>query len=599
MAGLSYSGASRGASWGDFNGDGWPDVWTSNHYQDFALYVNQTDGTFTNVISDVLSVTQGGDTHGAAWADFDNDGDQDLVQQAGAQRGVGQDSSQLYINNKGKLIEQAANLGVADPLGRGRTPLWLDWNGDGQLDLLFTNGERPDGQAPSILFQQNDGVFQPIMELSKTAFFAQLAHLSGNDTVDFIVHGQPYPLKIYNYSLVSAMGWKDLTKTVLPKRVGDVSDSAIADFNNDLHSDLYLARSTTGVTDIFQPDDSHIKARFSGNKRKKGFSFQVSDDITFQMFAPNHLSLEVFIGSQGKSLPQKFSSEESPFTLSLQDPAVIGIKTRAPDDDGGVYIGYDTVAQSWQVLIFSRVHYQINMAIESPGPITNLTTMGFEPIAPSISAQLLLYERGQFKNQTSTGLDVVPNFCGASAVAGDFDNDMDVDIYLVCTRLTANLPNMLYENMGDGTFVAVPEAGGAAGSMAGVGDSASTVDYDRDGFLDLFVTNGPMRFYWGPNQLFRNQGNSNHWLEIDLEGVVSNRDGIGARVLATTGDITQLREQGGGMHSWTQNHPRIHFGLGNNTKVDRLIIYWPSGIIQELESVVSDQVFHVVEPYSH
>jgi hypothetical protein len=595
-AGLSYWGASWGASWGDFNGDGWPDVWVSNHFQDFGLYLNQTDGTFINIITDVVSVTRGGDTHGAAWADFDNDGDQDLVQQAGAQRGTGQGPSQLYINDHGRLIEESANWGVSDPLGRGRTPLWLDWNGDGQLDLLLTNGERPDGQAPSLLFEQNDGNFQPVMEFPVTAQFAQLARLSGNNTLDLVIHGKQYPMGIYSHASWGG-GWQDLTNTLLTERVGDVNDAVIADFNNDLHPDLYLARGTRAGTDIFQLDDKHIKARLSGRKDKKGFSFQASKEITVQMFAPNQFSLDVFIGSEGKRLQNKFSSKEFSFVLSSQDPTATGIKTDNPDVDGGVYIGYDPAAQSWQVLISSRVRYQVNIAMESSEPITNLMTMGFEPVTPSVSSQLLLYDQGRYKPQTSAGFGT-PDFCGVSAVAGDFDNDMDLDIYLVCTRLTANLPNMLYENKGNGTFTAVPDAGGAAGttgSLAGVGDSVSTVDYDQDGFLDLFVTNGSMRFYWGPNQLFRNQGNENHWLEVDLQGVVSNRDGIGARVLATAGGVTQLREQAGGMHLGTQNHQRLHFGLGHNTIIDRLLIHWPSGIVQELENVAADQILHVVE----
>ena len=68
-------------------------------------------------------------------------------------------------------------------------------------------------------------------------------------------------------------------------------------------------------------------------------------------------------------------------------------------------------------------------------------------------------------------------------------------------------------------------------------------DYDRDGYLDLFVTNGrgAYPFNEGPDQLFRNIGSGNNWLQIDLKGTISNRDGIGARLFATTPDgKTQL-----------------------------------------------------------
>jgi len=121
-----------------------------------------------------------------------------------------------------------------------------------------------------------------------------------------------------------------------------------------------------------------------------------------------------------------------------------------------------------------------------------------------------------------------------------------------------------------------------------------------DGDLDLFVTNGRggYPFNNGPDQLFRNIGNGNNWLQIDLEGTVSNRDGIGARLFAATPDgKIQLRENGGGIHWCQQDQKRIHFGLAQNEKVSELTVYWPSGIIQKLTSVPVNQVLHVVEPH--
>ena len=162
----------------------------------------------------------------------------------------------------------------------------------------------------------------------------------------------------------------------------------------------------------------------------------------------------------------------------------------------------------------------------------------------------------------------------ASVTAGDFDNDMDVDLFLACGDGASNTPDILYENLGNGTFAAVPNAGGAAGpigvavgSGAGTADSVVSADYDVDGFLDLFVTNGmnlrPL-YYGGPNKLFHNSGNANHWIEIDLVGVDSDRDATGARIYATAGGVTQLRVQNGGYHRWSQDMKRSHIGLAGN-----------------------------------
>ena len=128
--------------------------------------------------------------------------------------------------------------------------------------------------------------------------------------------------------------------------------------------------------------------------------------------------------------------------------------------------------------------------------------------------------------------------------------------------------------------------------------AVATVDYDRDGFVDLMLTNGDNSppFNIGPHQLFRNLGNQNNWLQIDLQGTLSNRDGIGTQVIMTSAGISQIRHQDGGMHIYTQNHPRIHFGIGNNNKSDLLVVYWPSGAIQKLYDVAANQIITLVEP---
>ena len=98
----------------------------------------------------------------------------------------------------------------------------------------------------------------------------------------------------------------------------------------------------------------------------------------------------------------------------------------------------------------------------------------------------------------------------------------------------------------------------------------------------------------GPDKLFRNRGNSNKWIEIDLEGTTSNRDGVGARVIATAGGVAQLREQNGGYHRWSQDNQRIHFGLANNSVVD-LRIEWPSGKVDLHDSIIANQLYRAVE----
>ena len=122
-------------------------------------------------------------------------------------------------------------------------------------------------------------------------------------------------------------------------------------------------------------------------------------------------------------------------------------------------------------------------------------------------------------------------------------------------------------------------------------------DYDVDGFLDLFVTNGfnlrPLNF-GGPNKLFHNNGNGNHWIELDLVGTASDRDAVGARVYAMANGITQLRVQNGQYHRWSQDAKRSHFGLAGASLVN-LRVEWPSGNVQTFNNVAADKLYRVTE----
>lgn len=178
---------------------------------------------------------------------------------------------------------------------------------------------------------------------------------------------------------------------------------------------------------------------------------------------------------------------------------------------------------------------------------------------------------------------------------GDYDNDGWVDLFV--TNFGNGLKNRLYHNNGDGTFARVTE-----GSVANdLGNSAGSAwgDYDRDGFLDLFVANGTNNTQERNDFLYHNDGNTNAWLTIRCVGTTSNRSAIGAkvRVKATINGETfwQLREINTG-NGWGQSALEAHFGLGNATNVETLRIEWPSGAIQEFENVPAKQYRTVTEP---
>ena len=124
---------------------------------------------------------------------------------------------------------------------------------------------------------------------------------------------------------------------------------------------------------------------------------------------------------------------------------------------------------------------------------------------------------------------------------------------------------------------------------------AGWADYDNDGFFDLFV--GDQR---GSNKLYRNNGNSNSWLEVQCAGTASNRSGIGTKVRVNAfyrgANRRQLREITGGDGLGNSQPLLAHFGLGDATNIDTVRIEWPSGIVQEFQNVAAKQFLTVTEP---
>ncbi len=583
-AGMNHSGQSFGAAWGDVNGDGWADLWVSNHSFPPALYQNQGNGSFIDVADSVWPGPVR-DTHGAAWADFDRDGDQDLVEVVG-----GANANHLWVSEGGSFVDRAQELGVDLPGARSRTPLWFDWNRDGWLDLVTANASHT--FRTRLLTNTGAGFVDETGShgfLEPAANYAQLGDLTGDDALDLLLHTGIFPGLVYDSAslptqFVNVRGNLDFP----PPTFGTDTDSTSGDFNGDLLTDLFIAKAQ-GSREVVAVSDTEVRARLHANASENLFTFESAGEIQISLYpsfttTPAQL---IRIGASGISGTSYF------FTLSPSDPEVQGFPSYTPGVDEGFFVGWDPLSGEWSLSFSTPSNRSLYLTINPDDPVANLTTIGFPPTPTPPSPHLHVRNATGFEE----GPAFAPDRCN-SVVSGDFDNDMDLDVYLACTGLVVNHPNILLENTGGGVLVPVSAAGGAEGSTEGRADSVVTADYDQDGFLDLFVTNGdgPDPFNNGPDQLFRNLGNQNHWIEIDLIGDSSNREGIGARVLVSAGGVVQVREQNGGIHRSSQNHQRLHIGLGPHTQADLIEVEWPSGIEQHLENVPADQILTLSEP---
>ncbi len=240
---------------------------------------------------------------------------------------------------------------------------------------------------------------------------------------------------------------------------------------------------------------------------------------------------------------------------------------------------------------------------------------------------------------------------------GDYDNDGLLD--LVVPNFHRE-PTSLYRNEGDGLFAwESMRSGLGRPSLAYVGWGTAFLDYDNDGFLDVFVANGhtldnielfdASSSYPQPDQLFRNTGagrfedvsgaagealtaprvsrgaafgdydddgdtdifvvhstgravllrneggDKGHWLQVKTVGVKANRDGVGARIEVVSGDLRQVREIRTGSGLYSQNDPRACFGLGQRERVDLLRVRWPGGGVDRIEGLPVNRLVVVAE----
>jgi hypothetical protein len=195
-----------------------------------------------------------------------------------------------------------------------------------------------------------------------------------------------------------------------------------------------------------------------------------------------------------------------------------------------------------------------------------------------------------------------------AAIWGDYDNDGFLDLFVArpgTTVIGVGNANLLYHNNGDGTFTDVAAIQGLA-LQDNLPTSAHKVaawgDYNNDGFLDLVLKDGvgPTAVNGDGAQgfhfLFKNNGNQNHFIKVNLQGVQSNRNGIGARVtVAYRGGIAFRENNGGGGGDYaSQGSGPLHFGIGS-VRTATVTVVWPSGIIDTLRRVTSNSTVTVVE----
>lgn len=465
-----------GAAWFDFDRDGDLDLYLTQRNGANKLFRNNGGAAFSD-IAEALGVRAAGyDCAGVAVADFNNDGWLDMYVTT-AREDI------LYKNVNGEKFVNIYRSAGFDPqwMGRGTSASWGDYDNDGFLDLYVA--QHIDTRSPH--FENGDRLFHN----SGDETFRDVSHLLGEDNLS-------------GFGFIA--GWSD--------------------FDNDNDLDIYL------INDCPFSPKPHRLFRNDGGSDPLGWQFTEVSNLIGGDVCQNGM---------------------------------------------GIAIG-DYNRDGWQDYFFTNIGRA--MLCENREGL-------FEDVTARANVD---YAKVPLTDKTAITW-------GCNFV--DYDLDGWLDLFVAAgplrhTDLNNTQPNLLFRNDKNGeTFTDVSATSGVDNPLPG--RTSIFGDYDGDGDPDLYLVN-----YGNDSFLFRNENASgNHFLIVELQGTRSNRDGIGAKLRLTMPDgAAQYQETHSGSSLGGGDDLAAYFGLGKDLAAKSLQIRWPSGILQTLNDIDANQRLKVVEP---
>jgi enediyne biosynthesis protein E4 len=477
-----------------------------------------------------------------------------------------------------------------------------DYDADGHLDFYVSNGLG----FPNALFRnRGNGTFE---RLDSPEFGGDLREDGGVAFGDINNDGYPDLYVASSQRNTLYLNNRDGTFTDITEAAG------VGGYGRNARSVSFVDYDNDGLLDIFVSNwDLNRNANFDrdDNPGQGSVLYRNNGDLTF-----TDVTAAAGIGRTGLAFAQTFTDYDNDGDQDLFLVHDVGRIILFQNDGHGHFKDVSAAAGftqtgSWMCAASGDYNNDghFDFFATNSGPPMQL----FAPMFPGrISNNMHALYRN---NGDGTFTDVAREAGVADAgfgwgcEFGDVDNDGFLDLVLVTNYFFMGVGNLggpslfgrlpegglggtrsfLFLNNGDGTFRNVTREAGIDNPFDARG--VTLADFDGDGFLDIFITNerGPLRVY-------RNQGNDNHWLKVKLVGTRSNRDAIGARVRLVAGGREQVREVSGGSSYKSQKPFEVHFGLGQQRRVDLVEARFPHGGRVILRDLEADRTVKIIEP---
>jgi hypothetical protein len=516
-----------GLAIGDYDNDGRDDIYFLNQHGLNALYRNRGDGSFEDVTRGAGLAMDGRVSVAATFADYDNDGWEDLF--VTTTRG----GNVLYHNRGDGRFEDVTSKSGVDHVGHSQAAVFFDYDNDGRLDLFLAN----------------------TAHWTTDNFDFVNRNYTGKASLEALMNSPIEPNILYHNNGDGT--FSDVTDKAGMRGRGWAGDVAVFDYDDDGYLDVFVP-SMFGRGQLYHNNRdgtfSDVTTSTLGRTPHGAIGAKVFDydgDGRLDLFAVDMHS-DMWMGLDRRRSSEetaerdqhvRFHSSAGP-TVDENDPRFLPSQKEQFAMNG----------ESYNDVLFGNALYR------------NLGDGKFE------------------ENAVAAGLET---FWPWGIATGDFDDDGHEDVFITAGMGYPFYywPDALMMNNGDGTFTDAastlgvdPPTGGeyqaqpiAGHPAARSSRSAATADFDGDGRLELVVNNFNDRPYFFANRFPRQ-----NYLEVKLTGTKSNRDAIGAVAWLWTGNMKMVRQVNPAGGYLAQSSRLLHFGLGDR-KADSLVVRWPSG----------------------
>ncbi len=498
---------------------------------------------------------------GAGFADIDNDGDIDLyivnIPGPFKQNSVPLDTptaNALYRNNgDGTFTDITKTAGVGHR-GYGMGCVFADYDGDGNIDLYVTN------YGANVLYRNNgDGIFRDVTETAGVSCDlwstgAAFADVDGDSDLDlYVCNYVTYDLeKLEEMKEESLQSGKPVPSALNP-HVFEPQDNVFYRNNGDgTFTDI-----TTEVG-IAAPGGRSMQAIFS--------DFDADNDL--DLYVANDTSVNYTYRNEGNGVFTDVSAE----SWAADFRGSMGLAAGDYDGDGDV----DLFMSHW----VDEENALYRNLLKEDG-----TTEHIRFVDESYTAMLA---------------EVSIKQIGWGTALFDYNNDGNLDIFVTNGSTFQELKrpqvliaqrDALFRNDGDGTFTDVSGVTGITALPTRVGRGAAFGDYDNDGDVDIFIVNNHAQ----PALLRNDGGNRNNWLHVELIGTNANRNAVGAKIEVKTVNQTQMREIYAGDSYMSFNSFVAEFGVGSAIQAESVQVIWSNGDTQTLFNIPVNQRVRVTQ----